>query len=922
MIDSPTSSFYYQSPPLQSPEPVAYNQHHSPIRHVEPPRRRAPSPQPTYNPPQTYNDIPSPSFMTPKQWTPVTPPVQTYNPPIDTYVPPPQLPPPPPHSAPTARSHLPFTPTVPAKKAASAPKPRQPTAKSAPATPAANESVPDYSYRSWGASIISPFAKKLEQEQAEQARDEPVHQQTSYVTPVSQKPKPGAKKHMVFEELSSALKKSSTFPKGTYAAKEFKTNDGRGTTVYKSGTATYSHVHFTHSYHDNGNNNSESDPGYVTPPMFFENYSERFEVAPDQRPKTVSTGMVLTLSDVPPAQVTAEHEDRGVVTVEQQTKEPSVIAITPLTINIKPLVSDVTAVTPQEKPAEAPASETTVIAAQPTTTEEPQTIAETVQQEVKQEITEESTPPAPPVDKESIAAPAEAATPAEETSSAEQVDKVAETKIETAAPPEGDTAAAPVETTTKTETPATTPPKVETAVTPVESTTKTETPSTPPPPEVETAVTPVESTTKTETPSTPEAATCAATQADTSVQPEEKGEGVSPVVNEVKEVEKEAATQPDSSSTEAAPVEKETPAASQEEVQTVQESETAKTTEASSSEVKTTDVKHTVTSETSTASEPTTTTKTETTVETTTKTTPTTESVVETTVSTTTVTEKTETVQHTVIESSTSEEHSAPAAEDKPEPKKPEGVEDKIEASSCPPAASSKTEEPAAETAASSAVPASVKEQSAGDQEQVTTILTPTPSEPTPTVVETTAQESQPVEKSVSDGQIAAPAPREGETTADTQTVKSEGSPSVNQSQSEDTSNKITTEIPVSETTTTTTTTTTTDTTKTTDNVTAAAAEDAKSSADKGLESNNRAQQKKVPAHERDWTQSELLRMIQANENANEPKSPAQAPVQSTPRPRASPPKKAAQPPPPPSPKPVSVSPVPPAYVDTGVSDF
>lgn len=85
---------------------------------------------------------------------------------------------------------------------------------------------------------------------------------------------------------------------------------------------------------------------------------------------------------------------------------------------------------------------------------------------------------------------------------------------------------------------------------------------------------------------------------------------------------------------------------------------------------------------------------------------------------------------------------------------------------------------------------------------------------------------------------------------------------------------------------------------------------------------NTAAPQKKVPAHERDWGQSELLRMIQANEEANEPKSPPQPPVQSTPRPRVSPPKKAAQPPPPPSPKPISVSPVPPAYLDTGVSDF
>ncbi|GAB1609123.1 uncharacterized protein LOC115231207 [Argonauta hians] len=85
---------------------------------------------------------------------------------------------------------------------------------------------------------------------------------------------------------------------------------------------------------------------------------------------------------------------------------------------------------------------------------------------------------------------------------------------------------------------------------------------------------------------------------------------------------------------------------------------------------------------------------------------------------------------------------------------------------------------------------------------------------------------------------------------------------------------------------------------------------------------NTAAPQKKVPAHERDWTQSELLRMIHANEETNEPKSPAHPPVQSTPRPAASPPKRVVQPPPPPSPKPVNVSPVPPAYVDVGVSDF
>lgn len=99
-----------------------------------------------------------------------------------------------------------------------------------------------------------------------------------------------------------------------------------------------------------------------------------------------------------------------------------------------------------------------------------------------------------------------------------------------------------------------------------------------------------------------------------------------------------------------------------------------------------------------------------------------------------------------------------------------------------------------------------------------------------------------------------------------------------------------------------------------------------------------RAQPKKTPAEERDWTQSTLLRLIQEEENHNVPKTAPLPAIKGTPRPRVSPPKKAAAPPAPPPPPVVPEAPAAPQAVvpdipnsfqspipvdmATGVSDF
>ena len=67
-----------------------------------------------------------------------------------------------------------------------------------------------------------------------------------------------------------------------------------------------------------------------------------------------------------------------------------------------------------------------------------------------------------------------------------------------------------------------------------------------------------------------------------------------------------------------------------------------------------------------------------------------------------------------------------------------------------------------------------------------------------------------------------------------------------------------------------------------------------------------RAQPKKTPAEERDWSQSALLRLIQEEESLNVPKTAPFQPVQGAPRPAASPPKNVVAPP---QPSPPSVVP-------------